>query len=119
MKKEEGNKLIAEFMGFEYDRSLPAHGGGTLITFSIKDVVYHASWDWLMPVVEKINEMEFSFEIDTWVGVTVYDYSKNFRPESLIEVLKEDEDGNKISTIKSVWLAVIEFIKWYNQNKQQ
>ena len=37
------NKLIAEFMGVKY----PMLKGS--------DLQYHTSWDWLMPVLKKIN----------------------------------------------------------------
>jgi len=78
----EGNKLIAEFMNFKetfvkkyeggkYDFDIP--NGFTLIKETettiegewceilmeqdmcmIEDLIFHSSWDWLMPVVEKI-----------------------------------------------------------------
>jgi|TARA_R100000030_G_scaffold61298_3_gene46344 hypothetical protein len=45
------NKLIAEFMGAEPDKK----------TFFLKGkevYFYHTSWDWLMPVVEKIYQLD-------------------------------------------------------------
>jgi len=48
----ENNKLIAEFMGYVYVDSpkneLPP---------------YHLSWDWLMPVVQKIESLGYVFTI--------------------------------------------------------
>jgi hypothetical protein len=44
----ENNKLIAEFMGVDYvdiDTYLESN----------KELQYHTSWDWLMPVLKKIN----------------------------------------------------------------
>ena len=40
----ENNKLIAEFMGVKY----PMLKGS--------DLQYHTSWDWLMPVIRKIED---------------------------------------------------------------
>ena len=41
------NKLIAEFMGYVYEDDTP----------SVELPPYHMSWDWLMPVVEKIEQV--------------------------------------------------------------
>ena len=69
----EDNKLIAEFMGVKPPLYME----------------YHTSWDWLIPVVNKI-EMECK-------GV----------PIQLIDVSFYDE-------IHEVYWAVVEFIKTYN-----
>ena len=57
------------------------------------ELKYHKSWDWLMPVVEKIEQVH--------EGV----------PQELIKL-------SLFSTIDEVYNAIIEFIKWYNKNKQ-
>lgn len=53
----EGNKLIAKFMGCELQikdifpyryRVSP-----TLVDFSAEELIYHSSWEWLMPVWSK------------------------------------------------------------------
>ena len=43
------NKLIAEFMGWKPNEHHWCLNGD-------KDLQYHTSWDWLMPVVHKIDE---------------------------------------------------------------
>ena len=59
----ENNKLIAEFMGMTYgdpnDNSVMiqmTHQGNEVVP--IESMKYHSSWDWLMPVVEKIESDE-------------------------------------------------------------
>ena len=61
---EEKNKLIAEFMGFVY-KWQPKHNyfcrpehsmENNEFSYAIDDLKYHSSWDWLMPVVEKIEK---------------------------------------------------------------
>ena len=51
------NKLIAEFMGYikysEQHHDLYCEETGELGEF--KNLQYHTSWDWLMPVIEKIE----------------------------------------------------------------
>jgi len=47
------NKLIAEFMGYEVKHNKcysPKYNDGT-----IAPMQFHKSWDWLMPVLKKIN----------------------------------------------------------------
>jgi len=76
------NKLIAEFMGYVYEDDI-------LVP---EEPQYDSSWDWLIPVVNKI-EMECE-------GV----------PIQLIDVSFYDE-------IHEVYWAVVEFIKIYNDEK--
>lgn len=117
----DGNKLIAEFMGAKYDKDtsfpihpddlwLPIHGICNFKTIKIgkgKILLYHKSWDWLMPVVEKIENLKFE-----------YSYYKG---RAIITDLGFQNMMNDIafsgSRIEATWLAVVEFIKWYNQNK--
>ena len=49
------NKLIAEFMGYDIITEAEKDKFPTVLT--TKDVKYHSSWDWLMPVVEKIDNL--------------------------------------------------------------
>ena len=51
----DNNKLIAEFMGYEVKHGKcysPKYNDGT-----IAPMQFHTSWDWLMPVVQKIDNM--------------------------------------------------------------
>lgn len=104
MTKEEiiaGNKLIAEFM-----KKGKIHPN---------DLKYHSSWDWLMPVVEKI-EQRFIDNQDAESGFSI-------RIEAYLCVI-EGMLGNQISEgfedkkILSVWKAIVDFIEWYNSQPQ-
>ena len=67
MNTQEKNRLIAEFMNFPTKEL-----GGRLTDGALINICkYHTSWDWLMPVVEKIgNENYLSFDIeDTYNNV--------------------------------------------------
>ena len=55
---ENSNRLIAEFMGFKEHKGsyyLPLYNSGDWVPDVELD--YHNSWDWLMPIVEKIESL--------------------------------------------------------------
>lgn len=95
----EGNKLIAEFMRIPYQS-----GEYHLYTD------YHNSWNNLMPVVEKIEKQK---EPLCYIEIIGHNCDIHFygNSEELVTITSD-------SKISSVWLAVVEFIKWYNDNKK-
>jgi len=98
---KEGNKLIGDFMGKDFKDPL--------------NYMYNKSWDWLMPVVEKIED----FEIDEIKAVAVDIESneceiKDYRQFNLSFAYYEGE-----TKIEAVWQCVIQFIQWYNQQNQK
>jgi hypothetical protein len=115
-----GNKLIAEFMGYVYI------GGSGLFyvdsnkqAWAIERVQFHSSWDWLMPVVEKIESMERKYDTDSKISFrwrveikrqTCYiQYCFTGKGKELLI------DAN--TKIEAVWVAVVEFIKWFKRWK--
>ena len=102
------NKLIAEFMGAEPDKR----------TFFLKGkevYFYHTSWDWLMPVVERINNTHsdnhgnhYSFQIGNgFVWVEPHMGSRIFFSGN-------DIDHKDEPMISKVYRGVVEFIKQHN-----
>lgn len=58
MKIEEKNKLIAEFMGGYLNMdSVQSSNEWIFPDFHTNELLYHSSWDWLMPVIEKANKI--------------------------------------------------------------
>ena len=120
----ENNKLIAEFMGLIVlkEKEIISWEDLNITTHSISEFQrYHAEWNWLMPVVEKIESLNITpLYGKEWIRFSVnieYDFCK-------IEHLKIT--GSKIiaistsecnSKLQATYKAVIEFIKWYNLNK--
>ena len=90
------NKLIAEFMGLNYINGLDKFYS---CGFEVGKLNYHISWDWLMPVISKINEVS---EYD--------DYCKDRL--HLQRVLDDCINENAVGII-AVHKAVVEFIKQY------
>lgn len=115
------NEIIAEFMGYTIGRlsgwmsgthetpySYKKKDGNILNPVRIDKLKYQTSWDWLMPVVEKIR-------------VWLLDAKSNTTNPMLdeMEMYENIADGlwwtNKDATHK----AVIDFIKWYTTQPKQ
>lgn len=114
----EGNKLIAEFMGWKSNHNhLPLtnkynHGNFEIwIDFNTdpimcSDLKYHLLWDWLMPVVEKIEGMMY------WVNMVGKEvWIQDEKLDTIIEPLFGS------TKIEAIWQTVVEFIEWYNSKK--
>ena len=111
MNTLDNNKLIAEFMqsledGLYLD-GLYFFAGGYYDT----NMEFHTSWDWLMPVVEKIEGLGYTIE-------------KNYQPidrdwQCLIvkgnDILHQQFDRKSLNASYNV---VVDFINWYNKNKK-
>jgi hypothetical protein len=126
----ENNRLIAEFMGAKYDKDtsfpihhndlwLPTYGicNCTTIDFGMGKILnFHASWDWLMPCVEKINnELHGRPEIRIGFRTEVIYSPLSKDGETVQNLFKNYPDGS----INSVYKAVVQFINWYNDSKNQ
>ena len=124
MTKEEileNNKLLAVFIGGKYAHEmspiaqthmneremwLPHHG---IVKFDTIDIgrghilEYHKSWDWLVPVCNKIiNEIDKpDFDSDD--------------VDEFFEYTDAVQDNLMICDLLATYKAVVEFIKWYNE----
>jgi hypothetical protein len=129
---KKGNELIAKFIGMKFARAshgTDSHGEyfapsrwinekGVGYTTSLN---YHKDWNWLMPVVEKIENTNVSYRdfyghaviIDNW-NCTIKDCLGG---EIRCTI---NPSSSKISSkIEATWVAVVEFIKWYNNDKRK
>ena len=131
MKTTENNKLIAEFMGvtlkdnkfyIDFDKhkenlhhSICVFEGvanSPIYELEERKLKFHCSWDWLMPVVEKIEDIDeedddntkrFNVIIEQCVCSIIENHTSEGFPI---------QDGD--TKIEAVYKAVVEFIKWYN-----
>ena len=65
--KAEKNEIIAEFMGMELgdDKTMYYDDAENLHPPTpINELKFHSSWDWLMPVIEKIGTHTLSYTIE-------------------------------------------------------
>lgn len=111
---EENNRLIAEFMGLSYCTKYTYEGwyknhehNQRICDFD--GLKYHSSWDWLMLVVEKIEnldneegEWDCQFEILKGVCNIIL-----LHGDPAIQTFDD-------SKIQATYQAVIQFIEWYN-----
>ena len=141
MNTQENNRLIAEFMGYEPKYILvdvdKYRGNHNLSDYPMakedceydishfsdrygipdddmeiqeEELRYHTSWDWLMPVVEKI-EREYMYAVQPcWEHCIIDKAGENIEDFERIEVDSSDK-------LSATYGAVVEFIKWYNENK--
>lgn len=114
MTTEQGNKLIAEFMGKSTkkvwaDCVLITETGKKLGGLVDPSFYYHSSWDWLMPVLEKIRN-------DHFVNIEMYgDYTfvRITKDKDLPNNKRQIRSEHK-QTITAIYGATIQFIQWYN-----
>lgn len=130
---EENNRLIAEFMGAEVYEAPNFHGkiiwwakypfdNTPMIDERVRNLLnleYATSWDWLMPVVEKIEHSSIGEYISFSVNVInqsccIYCHFKNAQDGVIYQTPWGQAPDTKI---EAVYSAVIEFINWYNQQQ--
>lgn len=114
--QEEGNRLIAEFDGWQSNKyhnlpnKLHKMEAGEEVGIAISQLEYHLSWDALMPVVEKIKkkysfQMAFSKNLSI---VSVYDYDAEYQ-------ICQERGASPIETTRD---CIVKFIQWYKLNSK-
>jgi hypothetical protein len=126
------NELIAEFMGMPKLKDSKGdlfdfQGTGREI-YCIREyeLHYRTSWDWLMPVIQKIAEYTYESYNDSngYKDVIVHDraYPRTFgmmdnEGKWMVRINRQHlEQENTL--IEAAYKSVIEFIKWYNEKHQ-
>jgi hypothetical protein len=103
------NKLISDFMELKYNPN-----NGQCIEGFMKGKYgswFHSSWDWLMPVCQKIISDECRILIPhNGINESIGPYINNCH---------KMKTGTINFDIEKTWNGVVEFIKWYNENKTQ
>jgi len=132
MDKQANNELIARFMGWSPDNRHEKSGDFHVWTSKeSKNAIlgcylnYDSDWNWLMPVWEKIgkikiesgcciiDEMEIRIT-KCYIKALPIPYTKN---KSFIALNIIGDDGCE-KLIDTVYKSVLEFIKWYNEQKK-
>ncbi len=129
----EGNKLIARFLGYEYypkigNEQFPGwrkdkyfgKAAKAYLCRSHNDLHFNSSWDRLIPVVEKIESIRDEFH--GYFGVSIYSNACSIQGTKLNIEEKHYAYFSEIyekTKILAVWTAVVIFIQWYNQYKNE
>jgi len=116
----EGNKLIADYLHKDkHVCSTPdCYEYGNRIFYTPEKMGYHTSWRWLMPVVENIASTTIKghppFNSDQFVRIEIV-------PNGFVKIsnLRDTPIFTNVSIegdlINATYKAVVEFIKWHNQ----
>ena len=106
MNTQENNKLIAEFMGYTFVNGVYESPKDE---FHIDEMLYDTSWNWLMPVVEKIESLGYEFFIvENRVEVA---HNTDHSIETIIDFTFHG--GKRGATYR----GVVEFINQYNKDE--
>lgn len=100
------NNLFVEFMGKKHIelcwKLIPSN-----YVHLPKYFKYNSSYEWLMPVLEKIESLGYGWEIGMQTPTSPYHYCKIDGMDTI--------EG--IYLLDAIYGACIEFIKWYNKLK--
>lgn len=126
------NKLIAEFMYngvpplwtspsyldgkfwvSEKFQGIENPDGNDLLTTS--EMKFHSDWNWLMKVVDKIENLQY--KNNNYVFKVVIDYSSCYVYDMVNdEIITELSRGSKI---EAVYDTCVNFIKWHNESNDK
>lgn len=133
---EEGNMLIAEFLGcykypensFDNVWSYEIYGHLDFVDdreyekhyYLPSEMKFHDSWDWLMPVVEFIEDVRV--QPDEEGSISYHRFAVGM-PCGQCEIVDTESEkivafGDGPTKRASTYVAVVEFIEWYNKNKE-
>ena len=139
-----GNKLIAEFMGYTivnndvliplekdswfYETYAFTQNRGTMyfgIPFyrvAVEDISYHKSWDWLMPAVDKIVNIELKISPRIHrMYFNTFRCRKSNSTECIYKIrlhsdFKDVEFKDESNCeIDSTYKVILQFINWYKK----
>lgn len=103
-KLSEETKLIAGYLGLPITTKRTKFSGGEE-TVPI-NYGFHDDWSWQMNIVEEIEKGNYGFKMCRKVVEVYFDDTKEV-------ILKAKEKSRQ----ESLYKAIVEFIKWYNKQK--
>lgn len=123
-----GNELLAKFIGANPcsrcdEIGNDECGGYEFIKygpiFTPEEMKFNSSWDWIMDVVEKVNQMDDgSFYISIEPYETRIEYFKdNDCYEKIVASAHHSQIPKSYKYIMITWKAMVEFVEWYNKKK--
>ncbi|MFD2874061.1 hypothetical protein ACFS5N_16380 [Mucilaginibacter ximonensis] len=113
-------ELIAKFLGYKVEDTPGGDvgmyyqnaQGDWIYSRSIYDTYYHSHWDWLMPVVEKIESIKPD-GLNVVYGVQIDSNYCLIHKDGEVPITEHQSDTKFDATIR----AVIDFIRWHNNEE--
>ena len=106
---EENNRMIAEFMGLNLIVQTDGVSFKDNNTGLFHELKYHTSWDWLMPVVYKVESLGYSVNISR-IKVSINHIGSEEEMFSWV-------CGDPSKKMEILYETLFQFIEWYNENK--
>lgn len=116
------NKLIAEFIGMQktdigwvdnkeqLSQYIYDEAGG-----NVHDILYFdKSWDWIMSVIEYIETLKYNTLISDFQTQISFNGLDNIQ-RNVVNIFSNKE----FTKLEEVYKAIVEFILWYNLNKEK
>ena len=107
MNTTENNKIIVEFMKWDILNDMTYSKATKGKWVELDKLKFHSNWNWLMEVVEKIESLGYWIEI---LG-GVHNVCRIGITNNIEDFIYLDNE----TKIEAVYMAVVEFIKWYNE----
>lgn len=120
---KDNNKLIADFMGYDFESWITLGGSPSRFfkrgnrSDSFPYAKYHESWDWLMPVVEKLNSWDWRVYMRAMPECSTTPSSCDIACMRYDDIEHESFFCEGETLLKAVYAAIVEFIKHYNNQK--
>ncbi len=124
MENSLNDELIANFMCVPYidgywrftKETAPQHS-----SFLWSSLQYKNDWNWLMPVVEKIESLGYYPQILTGEDgqeMIIYDEMLSYNRKMLNVIIPNEPVPNTFKKINVVYNTVVKFIRWYNSQEK-
>lgn len=129
MTKEQSDRLICEFMGvrpkynsfsrkFDWTDGVLFMSSNVLYESTMNSIVsyvkYRTSWDWLMPVIEKIKSLGEITNVNYNLGGDFI--IEGFTGKEILNIIINREDY--LSDLDMCYFGCAEFVKWYNERNK-
>jgi len=111
---QEGNIILAEFMGFEKLKG--GYNWDGFGWFHPLNMFFHKDWSWLMPVVEKIEQQDSDKPQFTVIIKDSYCEVQGVNGEGKFGHLFS---RGWTSKIEATYKCILVFIDWYNKKNSE
>ena len=113
----ENNRVIGDFMGLILVPVGTMNSVGSLLDNECWEPLcfYGSSWDWLMPVVEKISNLPCVdiFSITPNYGCDIYLKNVPYSLDNIEGMNFWTEMDDNINTIRATYGTCVKFLNWY------